>query len=311
MSPVSNLCGLALLFLVDFAESSFNEQNEAEIHHNSSNSQIHQVISERALDIQVHGVLLWASMGFLMPVGILAMRISSCTKDLHPSSHKFLFYIHAISQFLPGSILRILGSMRNQEYYIYLKKLERHTSGGPKQMLVQLVLSVIIITIGAILSIRNFENAFKNAHQRIGLALYGAIYLQIGIGFKRPKRGSRFRRTWYFLHWLQGTTICLVGILNIYTGLQAYHKRTSKSTTLWSVVFTAQVSFMVIIYLLQEKWEYIFKQGVIAADNDINSSAAELESQTKEGLDEPSRKSNALGSYFSRTNALNKLFQLT
>ncbi|GFQ01146.1 cytochrome b561 domain-containing protein at4g18260 [Phtheirospermum japonicum] len=272
MSPVSNFCGLALLFLVDFAESSFIEQNEAEIHRNSSSSnQIQHEKSQNTLDIQVHGILLWASMGFLMPVGILAMRMSSCTKDLHPSRHKILFYVHAISQ----------------------------------------VLSVLVVTIGAVLSIRKFENEFENGHQRIGLALYGAIYLQVVIGFKRPKRGSRFRRTWYFLHWLLGTTICLVGILNIYTGLQAYHKRTSKSTTLWTIVFTAQVSFMVIFYLFQEKWDYILKQGVISPDNDPSSSTVQLESQTKEGLDEPSRKSNALGTYFSRTNALNKLIQLT
>ncbi|KAL0328965.1 UNVERIFIED_CONTAM: Urease accessory protein G [Sesamum calycinum] len=102
------------------------------------------------------------------------------------------------------------------------------------------VLSILLVTVGAVLSIRKFENAFDNSHQRIGLALYIAIYLQVLTGFRRPKRGSRTRRAWYFSHWILGTTVCLVGILNVYTGLQAYHKRTSRSSTLWTIVFTAE-----------------------------------------------------------------------
>ncbi|GER26032.1 cytochrome b561/ferric reductase transmembrane protein family [Striga asiatica] len=230
--------------------------------------------SHKTFDIQLHGILLWASIGFLMPVGILAMRISSCSDGIHPSRRKILFYTHSISQ----------------------------------------VLSVLAVTIGAVLSIKKFENTFENSHQRIGLALYAAVYFQLVIGCRRPKRGTTSRRTWYFLHWLLGTTICLVGILNTYTGLQAYRKKTSKSATLWAVVFTAQVSFMVIFYLFQDKWEYILKQGMIASDNGDgelnNTSPVELENQIKEVLSEP-RKSNALGTHFLRSNALNKLFQLT
>ncbi|KAL6544919.1 hypothetical protein OROMI_023781 [Orobanche minor] len=242
---------------------------------------MHQMLQEnpqKAIDIQVHGILLWTSIGFLMPVGVLSLRMSTCTQGFHPYRHKILFHIHAISQ----------------------------------------VLSVLVVTAGAILSIRKFENEFDNIHQRLGLALFAAIYFQAVIGCIRPKRGTRGRRTWYFFHWILGTTICLVGILNIYTGLQAYHKRTSRSTTLWTIVFTTQVSLMLIVYLFQDKWDYILKQGMINASaggggGDLinNSSLAQLESQKNEVLNEPCRKSNALGTHFSRTNVLNKLFQLT
>jgi len=47
-------------------------------------------------EITLHGFLLWASMGFLMPVGILVIRMSNrveCGRKL-----KVLFYTHAILQ---------------------------------------------------------------------------------------------------------------------------------------------------------------------------------------------------------------------
>ncbi|KAG8385303.1 hypothetical protein BUALT_Bualt03G0027900 [Buddleja alternifolia] len=270
MHPLSTLSSLlSLLCLVHFAECS---SYEARAPHNHTIIEQH-VNSHKTFDIMVHGILLWASMGFLMPVGILTMRMSS-TRDCRQTTHKIVFYVHAILQ----------------------------------------VLTVLLVTIGAVLSIRKFENAFDNNHQRIGLALYGAIYVQIMIGCRRPKRGAKGRSAWYFSHWILGTTISLVGILNIYTGLQAYHKRTSKSTTLWSIIFTAQVSVMAIFYLFQDKWEYMQKQGRIMAPADggvQGSSTGDQINNQKDELDESFRRSNALGAYFSRSNALNKLFQLT
>ncbi|CAK9137683.1 unnamed protein product [Ilex paraguariensis] len=49
------------------------------------------------------------------------------------------------------------------------------------------VLAVLLASIGAVLSIKNFANSFNNSHQRIGLALYGAIWVQALAGFRRPK----------------------------------------------------------------------------------------------------------------------------
>ena len=56
-------------------------------------------------EITLHGFLLWASMGFLMPVGILAIRMSNreeCGRRL-----KILFYVHAVSQ-ASSSLLLLL-----------------------------------------------------------------------------------------------------------------------------------------------------------------------------------------------------------
>ncbi|XP_057797708.1 cytochrome b561 domain-containing protein At4g18260-like [Salvia miltiorrhiza] len=273
MSPLRILCAaIALLLLAHFPESSSYKQQDS----SSRGFDEHHESSQKVFDILVHGILLWASMGFLIPLGILVMRISSCRSDFQPSRHKTVFYVHAVLQ----------------------------------------VLSVLLVTAGAILSIRNFENAFNNTHQRIGLALYAAIYMQLILGFKRPKRGTRARSAWYFLHWLLGTITCLVGILNIYTGLQAYHKRTSTNTATYTIIFTAQLSFMIIVYLFQDKWDYILRQGmppgIVGSDpNNPLTSSQQVEDQIRDLLNEPCRKSNALGTHFSRTNVLNKLFQLT
>ncbi|XP_010275091.2 PREDICTED: cytochrome b561 domain-containing protein At4g18260 [Nelumbo nucifera] len=182
---------------------------------------------ELSFEIALHGFLLWASMGFLMPVGILLIRMSNreeCGRRL-----KVLFHFHVILQ----------------------------------------VLSVLLATTGAVLSIKNFDNAFNNNHQRIGLALYGLIWVQALIGFCRPQRGSKGRSLWYFAHWVFGTGLSALGIINIYTGLQAYHKRTSRSTRLWSILFTAEVSFIAFLYLFQDKWDYMQKQGVILGNEPI------------------------------------------
>ncbi|XP_059669042.1 cytochrome b561 domain-containing protein At4g18260 [Cornus florida] len=253
----------ALLLLLPFATANKSTQNN-----------IHKVSSEMTHDIELHGLLLWASMGFLMPVGILTIRMSN--RQQTGRRLEVLFYFHAILQ----------------------------------------MLSVLLATVGAVLSIKNFENSFSNSHQRLGLALYGAIWIQALIGFCKPRSGSK-RRTWYFVHWVLGTTICIVGILNIYTGLKAYHKRTSRSSSCWSILFTAQVIFMAFFYLFQDKWDYMQKQGVILGGTETitftptNQLLSPQRDTQKELFTDPFRKSNALGSYFSRSNALRKLFQLT
>jgi len=64
------------------------------------------------------------------------------------------------------------------------------------------IVSVLLATSGAVLSIKNFENSFSNTHQRIGLVLYALIWIQPLIGFCRPDRyirTSNFRR---FILWV-------------------------------------------------------------------------------------------------------------
>ncbi|WRX09781.1 Cytochrome b561/ferric reductase transmembrane - like 1 [Theobroma cacao] len=137
--------GLIILFL-PFISSSQEHVGSIGSHTNNKGN-IHKVRSHKLMfEITLHGFLLWASMGFLMPVGILAIRMSNreeCGRRL-----KILFYVHAVSQ----------------------------------------VLSVFLSTAGAVMSIKSFNNSFNNHHQRLGVALYGIIWLQALTGVLRPWR---------------------------------------------------------------------------------------------------------------------------
>lgn len=149
----------------------------------------------------------------------------------------------------------------------------------------------------------------------VSLSLMMMMMMMILVGC----RGSKSRKAWYFFHWILGTAICVVGIFNTYTGLKAYHIKMSTSISIWSILFTAQVSFMAFFYLFQDKWDYIQKQGGIHHQPTPTSPPPPLPlqiiTQHKEALPttttEPRRKSNSLGTFFSRSTALNKLFQLT
>ncbi|KAI4381194.1 hypothetical protein MLD38_007292 [Melastoma candidum] len=126
------------------------------------------------------------------------------------------------------------------------------------------IVSAVLATVAAVLSIKNFDNSFNNYHQRIGIALYGLVWLQGLVGILRPLRGCKERRLWFALHWALGTVLSLLGVINIYTGLLAYRGKTSRRINLWLVLFTAEISSVVIFYLIQDKWPYIRQQGAIS-----------------------------------------------
>ncbi|XP_028788317.1 cytochrome b561 domain-containing protein At4g18260-like [Neltuma alba] len=203
------------------AVSSYPEKMEVTGSHSSSKDNNIKMNPMLVFDITLHGFLLWASMGFLMPVGILAIRMSN--GEANQRRLRMIFYVHAILQ----------------------------------------KVAVLVATVGAIMSIKNFNNAFNNNHQRVGVALYGIIWLQAILGIFRPQRGSKKRTVWFFLHWILGTVISFLGILNVYIGLQAYQEKTSKSIRIWNILFTVQLVIVVFFYLLQDKWVYLQKQGVI------------------------------------------------
>ncbi|XP_022940300.1 cytochrome b561 domain-containing protein At4g18260-like isoform X1 [Cucurbita moschata] len=214
---------LFLLLLLTFQPLSSSQQLKKNVEFNTSKKDHSQkqISSSLLFDITLHGFLLWASMGFLMPVGILVIRMSNreqCGRRL-----KFYFYIHTILQ----------------------------------------ILSVLLVTAGAVMSIKKFNNAFNNNHQRIGIGLYGMIWLQALIGIVRPKRGSRTRSLWFFIHWMLGTAVSLLGVFNVYSGLFAYHEKTSRRIRIWTIIFTVEISLISFFYLFQDKLEYIQKQGVI------------------------------------------------
>uniref|UniRef100_A0A7N0TIS8 Cytochrome b561 domain-containing protein n=1 Tax=Kalanchoe fedtschenkoi TaxID=63787 RepID=A0A7N0TIS8_KALFE len=176
--------------------------------------------------IILHGFLLWTSLGFLTPAGILIIRISSKLE-----SRRKLKILHVVTQ----------------------------------------ISSALLVTAAAALSIRNFDNSFNNCHQRMGLSLYVAVWVQLLTGFFRPQRGGYGRRFWFSAHWVLGTFVSLLGIINIYSGLQAYHKRTANSCRLWTIIFTTEITCIAFFYLFQDKWEYIQKQGLIINETDDKS----------------------------------------
>ncbi|CAA0808751.1 Cytochrome b561/ferric reductase transmembrane protein family [Striga hermonthica] len=198
-------------------------------------------------EIKLHGFLLWASVGFLMPFAVLVKRMSN--REASGSRLRVIFYVHAIAQ----------------------------------------VLSVLLATAGAVMSIKFFDNSFNNVHQRIGLAFYIIMWLQALLGIFRPRRGSKCRSIWFLFHWLVGICVSLLGIINIYTGLQAYKRRMSKDTRIWNIIFTAEVSIILFLYLIQEKWEYIWKQGTILGNKPVRLTEREmsLTCQQKEASPEP------------------------
>ncbi|XP_019102025.1 PREDICTED: cytochrome b561 domain-containing protein At4g18260-like [Camelina sativa] len=262
-APPFVICSSLEVTIDDHSPS--NLTNKGSLHDKMS----HQMINS----IKLHGILLWVSMGFLMPMGILFVRMAN---KAHENGRKFkvFFYLHVIFQ----------------------------------------ILAVVLATIGAIMSIRTLENSFDNNHQRLGLALYAAMWLQFLTGVFKPARGSKRRLKWFLLHWILGTTVSLVGIINIYTGIRAYQKKTSSSrdSSLWTILFTAQIACLVFFYLFQDKWEHFQKQravlnnGLNHQNNNTNGSSDQIiqvvtrndHDEPKVMVPQPCRKSNALVNLF-------------
>ncbi|XP_038987526.1 cytochrome b561 domain-containing protein At2g30890-like [Phoenix dactylifera] len=217
---------LILILLTPLVNSSRDPHKPSQSHKTRQQNQL-KLTPELSFQITLHAFLLWASIGFLMPIGIIIIRISNrveCGKKL-----KVLFYSHVIVQ----------------------------------------MIATLLATAGAVLAIMNFENSFSNTHQRTGLALHALIWIQPLIGFLRPRRGVKLRSIWYFVHWLLGIGIPILGIINIYIGLHTYHERTSRSVRLWTVLFTAEIVIIAFIYLFQDRRDYMMKQGVILGDEQI------------------------------------------
>ncbi|XP_019462697.1 PREDICTED: cytochrome b561 domain-containing protein At4g18260-like isoform X2 [Lupinus angustifolius] len=214
-----------LVFISSSLVSSSQEQKEV-IGNHSSNKYNHIKMNHKLQSqVTLHGFILWASMGFLMPVGIIAIRMLN--REENPRRLRIIFYVHAILQ----------------------------------------MLAVLLTTTGAIMSIKNFNNLFNNNHQRLGVGLYGVIWLQVLVGIFRPQRGSKRRSVWFFAHWMLGIAVSFLGILNVYIGLEAYKQKTSKDIRIWNILFTVQISLVVIFYLFQEKWDYIQNQRVLKTES--------------------------------------------
>ncbi|XP_031389764.1 cytochrome b561 domain-containing protein At2g30890-like isoform X2 [Punica granatum] len=215
----------AFLLVLSLPAISSSQENPG-----NAGSSSDKVNSQLMYEITAHGFLLWASLGFLMPIGILTIRMAN-GEEISRKRATALFRAHAILQ----------------------------------------MLSVLLSTVAAIMSIKNFNNSFNNGHQRIGIVLYGLIWVQAITGFARPQRGSRGRSMWFLGHWALGTVVALLGVINIYTGLLAYHEKTSRSISTWTIIFTAETSIIALLYLIQDKWVYIQKSQSIARTDSSKS----------------------------------------
>lgn len=102
-----------------------------------------------------------------------------------------------------------------------------------------------------------------------GVWLFNDSFELTDMRFVPPCRGIRGRSVWYFAHWILGTGVSILGIINIYTGLYVYHTKTSRSVRFWSYFFSAEVAIIAFLYLLQDRWEYMQKQGVILGEEPI------------------------------------------
>ncbi|XP_027939306.1 cytochrome b561 domain-containing protein At4g18260-like [Vigna unguiculata] len=212
---------VSIVFVMFLIVSASEEHKKVRGRHSSRKDHSTKMSPRLQFEITLHGLLLWASMAFLLPVGILVIRLSN--REGNRRRLRIIFYVHAVLQ----------------------------------------KLAVLLATAGAVMSIKNFNNSFNNSHQRLGVALYGIMWLQVLVGIFRPQRGSKRRSVWFFAHWIMGTAVSLLGVLNVFIGLQAYQEKTSKSITTWKILFSVQICLIVIFYLLQEKWVYIKNQGVV------------------------------------------------
>ncbi|KAK8546657.1 hypothetical protein V6N12_027433 [Hibiscus sabdariffa] len=94
--------GLVIVFIPPSVSSSDEEHVKSIGSDTVNNHNIQKVSHKLMFEITLHGFLLWTSMGFLMPVGILAIRMSNreeCGRRL-----QMLFYVHAVSQASSSSI---------------------------------------------------------------------------------------------------------------------------------------------------------------------------------------------------------------
>ncbi|XP_047271447.1 cytochrome b561 domain-containing protein At4g18260 isoform X2 [Capsicum annuum] len=194
---------------------SATEKHTKKIIHECSDYKILQPSPKLSLQIILHAILLWASMGFLMPIAVLVIRMK--TQEENGRRLKMIVYAHA-------------------------------------------------------------------ALQRLGLALYVAIWLPLVAGIFRPDRGTKYRGVWYAFHWLIGVTVTLLGIVAVYLGLQAYNTKTRRSIRVWNWLFSAEVAVIAFIYLLQEKWHYIKQSGGILSKDSVRPTDQEASPTQKKEL---------------------------
>lgn len=196
--------------------------------------------------LRAHGFLMWASIGFCMPLGILIVRMMKGALKRGESTRKLQILVNS---------------------HICIQ-----------------VVGVCLSVAGGVVALTKFGKEFPFTHERLGLSLLIAAWSMPIIGFLRPDRGQPVRPFWYGLHWLVGTATVILGFINIYIGMHVYELISSKSLRTWNILFSIQLSVMGLIYLAQDRWGYLQEQGQVSkpiapqvsnGKNEIQSSATE------------------------------------
>ncbi|GBG72122.1 hypothetical protein CBR_g11055 [Chara braunii] len=123
--------------------------------------------------------------------------------------------------------------------------------------------SVLLSTIAAVISLVAFD-ALDTVHGRLGLAVMIMSWFQPLMAMARPHKGVRLRLPWYVQHWLFGTGAVVLGILNVFFGIDAFAARmddtwTSRMASL-KIAFSVEVAFLFFLYLCLNDWRYILSQ---------------------------------------------------
>lgn len=87
---------LLVLVLLPCVICSSSQQHIKEDMLNNHHQVVEPISHRLSLQIVIHGFLLWASMGFLIPVGILAIRLSN--REENERRLRIMFCIHAVTQ---------------------------------------------------------------------------------------------------------------------------------------------------------------------------------------------------------------------
>lgn len=142
----------------------------------------------------------------------------------------------------------------------------RHGKGWGGELWLQLhvvlnIAGLLFSSIAFFLAVSEFHY-WHSTHGQLGTAIMVVCFFQPVLGaVLRPKRGSARREAWFFAHWLLGTAVVVLGVYNIYTGLDHYYHLWFQSTRNVNIAFSLSLSVYAFLYLFLERREYMRQQG--------------------------------------------------
>ncbi|BAT80777.1 hypothetical protein VIGAN_03037700 [Vigna angularis var. angularis] len=87
---------VSIVFVMFLIASASEEHKKARGKHSSRKDHNSKMSPRLQFEITLHGLLLWASMAFLLPVGILVIRLSN--REGNRRRLRIIFYVHAVLQ---------------------------------------------------------------------------------------------------------------------------------------------------------------------------------------------------------------------